>query len=163
MNNTFMLKEEQEKRFQDLIKRAKDFGYTLKYDKQLDPNKRSSLWNYGYIAHLKINDDINIQLDVIGDVCVYIGEDKFKDKSNSGRVGEELSSYYKSDSELYDAVNSGVVELINNNWYEICGYYKEQFIDLMWVAEDDDYLLAIEEMIDRSAEILKYIKEEIEE
>jgi hypothetical protein len=33
----------------------------------------------------------------------------------------------------------------------------------MWVAEDDDYLLAIEEMIDRSAEILEYIKEEIEE
>ena len=90
-------------------------------------------------------------------------EDKFKDKSNSGRIGEELSAYYKSDSELYDALNSGVVELIDNNWYEICGYYKEQFIDLMWVAEDDDYLLAIEEMIDRSAEILEYIKEEIEE
>ena len=163
MNNTFMSKETQEKRFQELIQKAKALGYTLEYDTQLDPNKRSSLWNYRYIAHLKINDDINIQLDVIGDVCVYIGEDKFKDKSNSGRVGEELSAYYNSDSELYDAVNSGVVELIDNNWYEICGYYKEQFIDLMWVAEDDDYLLAIEEMIDKSAEILEYIKEEIEE
>ena len=163
MDNTYMSKETQEKRFQELIQKAEALGYTLEYDKQLDPNKRSSLWNYGYIAHLKINDDISIQLDVIGDVCVYIGEDKFKDKSNSGRVGEELSAYYKSDSELYDAINSGAVELINNNWYEICGYYKEQFIDLMWVAEDDDYLLAIKEIIDKSDEILEYIKEEIKE
>jgi hypothetical protein len=158
-----MSKETQEERFQELIKKAEALGYTLEYDKQLDPNKRSSLWNYRYIAHLKINEDISIQLDVIGDVSVYINEDKFKDKSNSGRVGEELSAHYKSDSELYDAINSGVVELIDNNWYEICGYHKGQFVDLMLVAEDDDYLLAIEEMIDRSAEILEYIKEEIEE
>ena len=118
MDNTYMSKETQEKRFKELIQKAEALGYTLEYDKQLDPNKRSSLWNYRYIARLKINDDISIQLDVIGDVCVYIGEDKFKDKSNSGRVGKELSAYYKSDSELYDAINSGVVELIDNNWYE---------------------------------------------
>ena len=153
MDNTYMSKETQEKRFKELIQKAEALGYTLEYDKQLDPNKRSSLWNYRYIARLKINDDISIQLDVIGDVCV--------DKSNSGRVGEELSAYYKSDSELYDAVKSGIVELVDNNWYEICGYYKEQFINLMWLAEDDDYLLAIKEMIDKSAEILKCIKEEI--
>ena len=69
MNNAYMSKETQEKRFQELIQKAKASGYTLEYDKQLDPNKRSSLWNYRYIAHLKINDDISIQLDVIGDVC----------------------------------------------------------------------------------------------
>ena len=62
MDNTYMSKETQEKRFQELIQKAEALGYTLEYDKQLDPNKRSSLWNYRYIAHLKINDDISIHI-----------------------------------------------------------------------------------------------------
>ena len=45
MDNTYMSKETQEKRFQELIQKAEALGYTLEYDKQLDPNKRSSLWN----------------------------------------------------------------------------------------------------------------------
>ena len=163
MSNTYISRETQEKRFQELTKKAKSLGYTLKYDAQLEPNKRSSLWNYGYIAILKINEHISLELDVIGDVTVYIGNEKFKDKANSGRVGRELSCLYNSDSQLYDAINNGSVELIDNNWYEICAHYKGELIDLMWVTEDDDYLLAIKEMIDKSSEILEYIKEEIEE
>lgn len=163
MSNTYISKETQEKRFQELAKKANDLGYFLEYDTQLEPNQRSSLWNYGYIASLKINEYISIRLDVIGDVAVCIENEKFEDKSNSGRVGRELSHIYNSDAQLYDAINSGFVELIDNNWYEICVYYKGMFIDLMWVTEDDDYLLAIKEMIDKSSEILEYIKEEIEE
>lgn len=163
MSNTYISKETQEKKFQELAKKANDLGYFLEYDTQLEPNQRSSLWNYGYIASLKINECISIRLDVIGDVAVYIENEKFEDKSNSGRVGRELSRIYNSDAQLYDAINSGFVELIDNNWYEICVYYKGRFIDLMWVTEDDDYLLAIKEMIDKSSEILEYVKEEIEE
>ena len=101
----------------------------------------------------------------MGDVCMDIDNDTFKDKASTGRVGWELrTSGFNTDEELYaelDKGDDGRLYIDSNNWYEISATYCKQFIDLGYVSDYDDYLEAIQEVIDDIKNIEFWVRDAI--
>lgn len=166
MNIINLTEEQYDKKIEELKVSAKEKGYNLEVYVSKDYiNKRSSLWHGGAIARFiqNKNPDFCIDIDAFGDVCIDIDGETFKDKSNGGRIGGELSSAgYINDQQLYEAIDNETLYLDANNWYEISGNYKNCFIDLMYTSDYDDYLETIQEVIDHIKSIEESIIEEIE-
>lgn len=114
------------------------------------------LWYGGAIAKLHYKGWI-FELYAAGDVYadLYEGDDHIlyvKDKSNAGRLGEELIHYIQTDKEL-KAIRKGThnkyrLELGHNNWWECFAYDPTgEFLDLMWALDSDDFFEAIAEIV----------------
>ena len=169
----FLTNEQYKHKVEALKKAAKKVGYTLEIHVSEDYiNRRSSLWHGGLVATLSKNniliphgheiveEPLEINIDAIGDVCLEIDGEMFKDKANTGRMcGELTSAGYKNDDELLEAIDKDKIYIDANNWYEISGNYCGCFVDLECVSDYDDYLETIQEVIDNIENFEQDIKD----
>ena len=164
----YLTREQYENRVEALKREAQKIGYLLEiFVSDKDKNRRSSLWHGGGVARLiKIKNLVTegreivekpliINIDAIGDICLEINGETFKDKANTGRMcGELISVGYEEDDQLSEAIDNNEIYVDANNWYEISGSYCGEFVDLECVSDYDDYLETIQEVID-NIEILE--------
>ena len=169
----FLTNEQYKHKVEALKKAAEKVGYTLEIHVSEDYiNRRSSLWHGGSIATLSkknilvsrgneiVEEPLEISIDAIGDVCLEINNEMFKDKANIGRMrGELISAGYKNDDDLWEAIDKGEIYIDASNWYEISGNYCGYFVDLECVSDYDDYLETIQEVIDNIKNFEQDIKD----
>ena len=133
------------------------------------------LWYGGYLATVKVSDELSIELNIYGDVYADLFTPKgehlvhVKDKGNTGRFGDEMRSYIKDDKVLQKVIKKNLLTLDYGNWVEYDGSIKSDvaeikriFIDLGMICDnilDDNILSAIDEVLDRHGEIITEILE----
>ena len=170
----YLTKDQYERKVDALKRAAEKVGYSLEIHVPEEYiNRRSSLWHGGSIATLVkrnilvthgdeiVEEPLEINIDAIGDVCLEIDGEMFKDKANTGRLcGELISAGYKTDDELSAAIDEDKIYIDANNWYEISGNYRGYFVDLECVSDYDDYLETIMEVIDNIKSFEEDIKDQ---
>ena len=165
-----MTKRRYKKKCRKLFEKAKAFGVELDFSpRQFDPNKLNCLWHGGWYAYIKVREDLDIEIGVIGDVCAALldrnGEQiaYVKDKSNGGAFSEYMRGHIRDDKHLKELLDAGDLVLENNNWIEYGGIYYPHgrtypgiALDLGIITDnivDDDVLNAIDDVLSSLDEI----------
>ena len=131
---------------------------------KIDDDHQDSLWYGGRIAEISYKGYTFI-VGAYGDVRATLLDENeneiayVRDKNNRGWFYNEMSPFIKSDNELYELENKGLLELENNNWFEVLidGPDGEQY-DLGWVTADFSYDSAIQEVLDNMKDVIKDIE-----
>lgn len=169
-----MTQEQYKRKCDALFEKAKGIGVELSFHPEnFDSDRLNCLWYGGELAVIKVTDLFSVELNICGDVYAELTDKSgsqlayVKDKGNTGRFYDEMSSYIKDDGELLLALDDGRLKLDYNNWVEYDGVIKSNiadergiFIDLGIICDnilDDDILNAIMQALD----LLETIKEEI--
>lgn len=146
-----------------LQNRAKSMNLTLKFNPDnFEGDHLNCLWWGGHVATIVVDDDHQFTIDVIGDVYVDIGDESFADKNNGGCVGYELRNYFKNDDELAEGIDKDKIIFQNNNWIEVDGYYKGDFVDFGFYTDnvlDGNILVAINQVLDELPTWLECLEE----
>ena len=162
------------KKCKALFKKAKELCVILEYNPEdFDYQRLDCLWYGGVFAIVKVSEMLAIELRIEGDVrACFIDRNgdviaSVKDKNNCGAFADEMRAYFKTDKQLYAAIDSDKLKLGNNNWIEYDGVIKKDasdklgtFIDLGMICDnilDNNVLCAIEQVLDS----IENIKEEI--
>lgn len=165
-----MTLEQYKRKCDALFNKAKSIGVELSfYPESFNPDRLNCLWYGGYLADIKVTDTLSVELNIYGDVYAVLSDKDgqvlayVKDKGNTGRFYDEMSSYISNDTELLEALDDGRLKLDYNNWVEYDGVIKKnatdergRFIDLGIICDnvlDDDILTAIEQALDSIEEI----------
>lgn len=161
-----------------LFDKAKTLGVELDFSpKQFDPKKLNCLWHGGWYAYIKLSEELDIEIGVMGDVCATLfdrsGEQiaYVKDKNNDGAFSEYMRGYIRDDKHLKELLEAGDLVLENNNWIEYDGIYYPYGRDIPGIAVDlgiitdnivdDDVLNAIDDVLSSLEEIKRDILEHI--
>ena len=153
-----------------LFDKAKTLGVELDFSpKQFDPKKLNCLWHGGWYAYIKLSEELDIEIGVMGDVCATLfdrsGEQiaYVKDKNNDGAFSEYMRGYIRDDKYLKELLEAGDLVLENNNWIEYDGIYYPYGRDIPGIAVDlgiitdnivdDDVLNAIDDVLSSLDEI----------
>ena len=173
-----MTQRRYKKKCRKLFEKAKALGVELDFSpKQFDPNKLNCLWHGGWYAYIKIREELDIEIGVIGDVCATLfdrnGEQiaYVKDRNNDGAFSEYMRGYIRDDKHLKELLNAGDLVLENNNWIEYGGIYYHNgrdnpgiAVDLGMITDnivDDDVLNAIDDVLSSLDEITNDIIEHL--
>lgn len=171
-----MNKKEYQKKCKELFHKAESLGVELLFHPEcFDYRRLNCLWYGGYLATVKVSDELSIELNIYGDVYADLFTPKgehlvhVKDKGNTGRFGDEMHSYIKDDKVLQKVIKKNLLTLDYGNWVEYDGSIKSDvaeikriFIDLGMICDnilDDNILSAIDEVLDRHGEIITEILE----
>lgn len=131
----------------------------------IDNNHQLSYWYGGECARVE-HKGYTILIEAIGDIRVSYelnGEEVAycKDKGNGGRFYGIMAEYFKNDAEVLKAMQNEELIFDNNNWWELSIIDPQgEWHDLMWCAESDMLMGAIEEAKERFDEMIKWIEEE---
>jgi len=128
------------------------------------PKRRDVLWYGGSVAELHYK-GWTFELYAAGDVYADLYEDDkhilyVKDKSNAGRLGEELVQHFQTDKAL-KAAKHGThskyrLELEHNNWWECIAFDPSGvYHDLMLVLNSDDFVEALAEIVSLMDDVIK--------
>ena len=153
-------------RIQEVLMRLRLSNITLpekpvkiELQQEIEYGKCSSIWYGGFLASVTSGES-EFSLYANGDVRAYLVDKPtnetivyVKDKSNSGRFGEEMSQYIKNDTHLMEIIKQEDpiynLEMDNNNWFEV-------FLDKLngeetnesFVSECDNIFEAIAEIVE---------------
>ena len=97
---------------------------------KIDEKIQDVLW-YGGLMFSYESDNYNYELHALGDIkCLLLDKNKdvvvdLKFKNHQGQFYTVMSDYVKTDNELLRLLESGLLTLDNNNWFEIFVYDKK--------------------------------------
>lgn len=165
-----MNKRKYKKKCKALFKKAKELNVILEFNpEEFDCHRLDCIWYGGTIAMINVSDTFAIQLRAEGDVRACLTDRNgdviasVKDKNNCGAFADEMRTYFKTDKQLYAAMDNESLTLGNNNWIEYDGIVKVDasdecgtFIDLGMICDnflDNNVLLAVEQVLDSIEEI----------
>ena len=150
-----MSRQKIERRYRKMQADAKAFGAELltREETFIDDDHLDPVWYGGYIGGLQYK-GYELSLEVHGDVeiCGFMnGRDfEYVNRLNTGAMSmtasDHLRTTFKSDAELWDAVNAGndaenKVEFNDNNWVEAFVLYPDGTWSEGIVVDDADNVL----------------------
>ena len=165
-----MNKRNYKKKCNALFKKAKELNLILEFNPEnFDCHRLDCIWYGGTVAIVKITDTFAVQLRAEGDVRACLTDKNgdviasVTDKNNCGDFANEMRTHFKTDKQLYAAMDNESLILDNNNWIEYDGIVKESasdkqetFIDPGMICDnflDNNILLAVEQVLDSIEEI----------
>lgn len=141
-----------------LTERHIDGDFSLGFEDSISLLRLDSLWYGGDMVKITYK-GYTFNIDASGDIFARVCSARdgsyimhFKDKHNTGYVGTEIRSYFRSDRTVHTAIDGEHrryrLELDNNNWWEcVVTDPQGRFHDLMWVLDDDSLFAGIAEVL----------------
>ena len=92
-----MTKRKYKNKCRKLFDKAKALGVELDFSpRQFDPKKLNCLWHGGWYAYIKLNEELDVEIGVMGDVCATLFDSSgeriayVKDRNNDGAFSEYM-------------------------------------------------------------------------
>ena len=121
-------------------------GWKLEWLYYIDPKQQNCFWHGGVYAIAKrayIDHEWEMQFCSYGDVCATLydkdGEEiAWVDDSDNCGDRDEIEDYIHTDKQLEKALESGRLELDDNNWNEMMPYCDGEQVEVSGVVDEND-------------------------
>lgn len=139
------IKMNEQKIKQEVMNKLKGFSPTIIQEK-ISKDKTDSFFYEGDIAEIEKPNGTLLTLIATGDIKIVINKSKEEDEFYyNGNLWEAINHYNLTDDKLREMEESGDLEFINNNWFEVVWLKKgNEYTDSDMGVVVGDYDEAIE-------------------